>query len=220
METNLNMFLRKKTLVLFFESDLKFEQHIAQKVKKANQLMGLIRRSFSYLDCRLFKQLYTTFVRPHLEYAQAVWAPHLRKHVIMLENVQKRATKLVDDLKDLEYPERLRKVNLPTLIYRRARGDMIEIYKHFHTYDKSTLSSTFKHQTRTSRKHNFQLVWKSPKDGVRGVQTNSFYYRTMQTWNNLPAEVVNASNIDLLKKRLGALWKEHPMKYNHNLTDR
>ena len=107
----------EKDLGVVFESELKFEQHTAQKVKKANQIMG-----------------YT----PHLEYAQAVWAPYLRKHVIMLENVQKRATKLVDDFKDLEYTERLRTVNLPTLIYRRARCDMIEMYKHFHAYDKNT----------------------------------------------------------------------------------
>ena len=208
----------EKDLGVVFESELKFEQHIAQKVKKANQIMGLIRRSFSYLDCKLFKKLYTTFVRPHLEYAQAVWAPYLRKHVIMLEKVQKRATKLVDGLKDLEYTERLRKVNLPTLIYRRARCDMIEMYKHFHAYDKNTLSSTFEHQTRTSRRHNFQVVWKSPKDGVRGLQTNSFYYRTMKTWNNLPTEVVNASNLELFKRRLDQLWANIPTKYNHKLT--
>ena len=55
--------------------------------------MGLIRRSFSYLDCEMFKKRYTTLVRPHLEYAQPVWSPHLRKHIKQLENVQIRATK-------------------------------------------------------------------------------------------------------------------------------
>ena len=51
----------------------------------------------------------------------------------MLENVQIRATKLVDGLGSLDYPERLWKLQLPTLAYRRARGDMIEVYKHTHT---------------------------------------------------------------------------------------
>ena len=46
--------------------------------------MGVILRSFSFLYSKLFKKLYTTFVRLHLEYAQAVWAPYLAKHVNMV----------------------------------------------------------------------------------------------------------------------------------------
>ncbi len=83
--------------------------------------MGLIRRTFSFLDMETFKQLYTSFVRPHLEYAQPVWSPHLRKHIKMVENVQIRATKLVDGLKNLDYAERLDKLGLPTLLHRRER---------------------------------------------------------------------------------------------------
>ena len=61
--------------------------------------MGLIRRSFNYLDCEMFKKLYVAFVRPHLEYSQVVWAPNLKKYKTMIENVQRRATKLVYGLK-------------------------------------------------------------------------------------------------------------------------
>ena len=56
----------------------------------------------------------------------------------MLEKVQIRATKLIDGFKNVEYSDRLRRLNLPTLTYRRARGDLIELYKHFHAYDKET----------------------------------------------------------------------------------
>ena len=177
--------------------------------------MGLIRRSFSFLDCDLFRRLYTTFVRPHLEYAQSVWSPHLIKQVKMIENVQIRATKLVDGLSDLEYHERLEKLELPTLKYRRARGDMIQLYRHFHIYDRSTVSPSFQPQCRSSRKHKYQLVWQRPKDGVRGLQSNSFYFRTTQAWNNLPREVVNAPNIDSFKRLLDNTWVNNPMKYNH-----
>jgi len=48
-----------------------------------------------------------------------------------LEKVQKRATKLIIAVKLLKYEERLRYLNLPTLKYRRIRGDMIEVYKMF-----------------------------------------------------------------------------------------
>ena len=59
------------------------------KVKKANAIAGLIRRTFSYLDGPLFKKLFTTFVRPHLEYGQVIWTSHLKKYITILENVQR-----------------------------------------------------------------------------------------------------------------------------------
>ena len=158
--------------------------------------MGLIRRSFSFLDCHLFKKLYTTFVRPHLEYAHSVWSPHLLKHINIIENVQKRDIKLVDGLHNYSYSERLRKLDLPTLVYRRVRGDMIEVYKHFHTV--------------------FQLhTLVQPKDGTRAVQSNSFYYRVANTWNNLPKYVVTAPSINIFKNKLDDHWKELPIKFNH-----
>ena len=92
----------EKDLGVIIDTQLTFEDHIATKVKKANAMVGLIRRSFSFLSCNLFKKLYVAFVRPHLEYAQVVWSPHLRKHINMLENVQIRATKLVDGVKNIQ----------------------------------------------------------------------------------------------------------------------
>ena len=83
--------------------------------------MGLIRRTFSFIDCYLFKKLHIRFVRPHLEYAQAVWAPHLMKDINIIENVQTRATKLVEGISDIPYKKRLKKFALPTLVYRRAQ---------------------------------------------------------------------------------------------------
>ena len=95
----------------------------------------LICRIFSYLDGPLFKKLFTIFVRPHLEYGQVKWTPHLKKHITILENVQHRATKLMDCFPHMSYSERPKKLSLPSLVYRRARGDMIEIFKHFHSYE-------------------------------------------------------------------------------------
>ena len=175
---------------------------MASKIKKANGIMGLIRRTFSFLDAETFKKLYTSFVRPHLEYANPVWSPFLRKHIKMVESVQEQATKLVDGMKSMDYSERLQKLDLPTLQHRRERGDMIQVWKHFHSYDQSTLSSNFKPLPRTNRKHPFQLTWNRPKDGTHGVQSNSFYFRVAEAWNALPTHVVISENINTFKERL------------------
>ena len=61
-------------LIVTIDSELKIEEHISNKVSKANSITGLIRRSFAHLDGPLFKRLYTIFVRPHLECAQAEYS--------------------------------------------------------------------------------------------------------------------------------------------------
>ena len=194
--------------------ELTFEEHVAIKVKKANSIMGLIRRSFSFLDGDLFKKLYTSFVRPHLEYAIPVWSPHLRKQIRMIERVQERATKSVDGMTNLDYKERLKKLELPTLEFRRQRGDMIQVWKHFATYDQSTLSTiNFRPIPRTNRNHEYQLTWNRAKDGSHGIQNNSFYFRVAKTWNALPTKVVEAQNVNTFKARLDAIWSSRETKF-------
>ena len=51
------------------------------------------------------------------------------KRITALEKVQRRATKLIPGYDELDYKERLQRLNLPTLSYSNLRGDMIEIYK-------------------------------------------------------------------------------------------
>ena len=136
----------EKDLGVIVDSDLTFD--ISSKIRTANAIVGLIRRSFSYLDCKSFVKMYTLFVRPHIEYAQSVWAPYLIKYINLLENVQIRPTKIVDGISKLDYTGRLKKLNMPSLAYRRLRGDMIETYKHFHKYDKNIISSSFQPRTK------------------------------------------------------------------------
>ena len=132
--------------------------------------------------------------------------PHLQKHIDMLENVQVRATKLVNGFGKLEYHDRLKRLNLPTIVFRRKRGAMIELYKHFHTYDKNILAASFQPSDRTSRKHAYQQREPKPKDGARGVQSNAFYYRWARRWNDLPRIVVDAENLNMFKNRLDEAW--------------
>ena len=203
----------EKDLGVILDSNLSFESHMSTKISKANQIVGLIRRSFSFLDADLFRRLFIAFVRPHLEYAHPVWSPHLKKHISNLERVQRRATKMIDGFKNLEYQERLHRLNLPTLAFRRLRGDMIEVFKHIHCYDKSTLNNRFEIRQRPSRNHDHQLVLKFPKDGSRGVEHNSFYIRAIKSWNELPNDVPAATSLSSFKTRLDSAWTNHPLKF-------
>ena len=96
---------------------------------KANRMIGIIKKTFSYLNKDMFIALYKAFIRPHLEYCPEIWNPHLVKDISALEKVQRRATKLIPEYKDLQYEERLQRLKLFPLVKRRLRGDMITTYK-------------------------------------------------------------------------------------------
>ena len=116
-------------------------------------------------------------------------------------------------MKSMEYEERLQKLDLPTLQHRRERGDMIQVWKHFHSYDQSTLSSNFKPLPRTNQKTPFQLTWNRPKDGTPGIQRNSFYFRIAKAWNQLLTYVVDSESINTFKARLDTTWKDNPTEF-------
>jgi len=64
-----------------------------------------------------------------VEYCNSVWAPYKKTYIDRLLKVPKRATKMIPYLRKMHYPDRLKQLNLPTLTYKRSRGDMIETYK-------------------------------------------------------------------------------------------
>ena len=101
-------------------------------------------------------------MRSHLEYGQSVWSPYKLKHIDALEAVQRRATKILPSLKNLCYAERLRKLSLPTLTYRRIRGDMIELYKIMHgIYSSDACPKLELNCLYKTRGHSYKLLKRS-----------------------------------------------------------
>ena len=101
-----------KDLGVMISSNLKPEEQISRCVEKANSMVGMIRRTFTYVDSDIFLKTYKVFVRPILEYCQEVWSPFLQKDIDDIEKVQRRATKIIPGFSDMTYEERLEKLNL------------------------------------------------------------------------------------------------------------
>ena len=118
-----------KDLRVIIDNRLKFHTHTSAAIKKANSILGLIKRSFATLDEDILPLLFTSMVRPHLEYGNIIWGPHFVGDIKAVERVQKRATRMTPSLRDLSYRKRLEILNLPSLSYRRKRGDVIMSYK-------------------------------------------------------------------------------------------
>ena len=83
-------------------------------------MIGIIKRTFSYLNRCGFIQLYKALVRPHLEYGNIIWFPHLKRQSSTIEKVQRRATRLLFEPRSLNCEERMRHVCLPSLKYRQG----------------------------------------------------------------------------------------------------
>ena len=165
----------------------------------------VIRRSFEHLDAETLPVLYKSLVRPHLEYCNTVWGPFNREDQQRVERVQRRATKLIPAIRDLPYTERLRILGLPSLYYRRRRGDMIMVYQLLHegvdVDPENFFTSTAVGPTRG---HPWKLM--KPRAETR-TRRLAFGVRTINDWNALPTSVVAASTLNSFKSRLDTHWR-------------
>jgi len=105
-------------------------------------MLGIVKRNFIYLTPDSFVVLYKAMIRSHLEYAVSVWNPPHQSLIEELEKGTKTGYQISYrglNVKKLHYEEKLRRLKLPTLKYRRIRGDMIDLYKIFAgKYDNNT----------------------------------------------------------------------------------
>ena len=202
----------EKDLGVTFESTLRFDHHILNCVNKANRMLGLIKRTFTYMDKEMFLPLFKTLIRPHLEYATVVWSPFLKKDIFLIENVQRRATKIVKTISNLSYEERLKHLGLPTLKYRWDRNDVIQVYKIMNGIDKLDVNTFFKMSTDSrTRGHNFKIV---KQQNRRKQRASVFSQRVINPWNSLPKESVNCDSVNKFKSSLNDAWKDHPQKFS------
>ena len=213
VRTEIQQVVEEKDLGVTFQNDLKFNKHIATCVKKANRMIGIIRRAFTSLDKGMFLTLYKSMIRPYLEYATAVWSPHLKKDIFMIENTQRRATKIVKEIKDWPYEDRLRFLGLPTLIYRRTRNDMIQVFKimnNINNVDKD-LFFTINSQS-TTRGHSLKICKKQNRLNIRA---HAFSQRVVYTWNDLPKKCIQSRDVNSFKTNLNMNCKNHPDKFDY-----
>ena len=129
------------------------------------------------------------------------WNPFLSKDKESLELVQRRATKRAPGLRNLNYEQRLEKLNLMTLEERRIRGDLIQQYKivkgHdiINWYKKPVMEQGSAILRPKTRGHIYRLVRENTKDSIR---SNFFNNRIANDWNALPNDVVEDNTLQLI----------------------
>ena len=121
---------------------------------------------------------------------------------------------LIDD-------ERLKKLKLPTIAYRRIRGEMIATYKIINEKYDPEASSFLKLLSSSGNKFNRRnnsnkIVQHRFKTSLR---KNSFAIRVEKVWNKLPDQVINVPSTNAFKNRLDTYWKSEEIYYSDHRAE-
>ena len=204
----------EKDLGVIISSDLKWNKQVVASAKKANKMIGLIKHTFTHMDKDMFLVLYKTLVRPLLEYCPQVWSPYMVKDVEILENIQRRATKIIPELYDLPYEQRLKELKLFPLKDRRIRGDMISTYKMINGLIKINCNKIVPmHNTAATRSHCQQLKGQIVKCNTR---KNYFTQRIVLPWNALSTNTISSDTVTTFKGRYDKEMLGHYINNNNN----
>ena len=196
----MNVSHEEKDLGVTFQDTLSPEKHINRLFGQAYGTLQNIKVAFHYMDKDMMKKIITTMIRPKLEYAAVAWSPHCKKHVNKLERIQRIATKLVPELVNKPYEDRLKEMNLPSLEQRRERGDLITLFKIVNGIDVMDREDLLIPRRKQGlRGHGKEL---SKPTCHKNIRKYSFPYRNIEAWNGLDRSVVEAGSIHQLKARL------------------
>ena len=191
-----------KYLGVVLTDNLTWSAHISEITNKARKIIGLIYRQFySMSSTQSLLKLYTSLVRPHLEYASQVWDPFLIKDIQKLESAQGFALKMCCKSWGSSYSENLQQSLLPKLSCRRKYLSLSYFYNlvngHFEFPD---IPATLRQPTYSTRSSHAS-IYVQPF-----AHSNSFLYsffpKTISLWNSLPSNVMASSSISSFKRNL------------------
>ena len=187
-------------LGVLIDSSLRFHEHIARTVCKAGGLATNLLRSTLNRESSFMITLYTTHIRPILDYCSCLWNSGYVGDLHRLESVQRRWTRHISGLENVDYASRLKLLNLYSVKGRLLRADLIKYWKIFHGKCVISPDRLFPpiSDSRT-RGHPFKIgVLRS----VLECRRRSFGVRCVSIWNSLPSEVVCCTTLSAFKSLL------------------
>ena len=193
---------QEKDLGVLTSGTLLWNDQIESCISKANQMLCWISRNLISREKSLMLRVYKTLIRPHLEYCVQLWNPAAEHGnwslILRIESVQRRFTRMIEEVGLLPYSERLRILQLTTLAERRSRGDLIEVYKA--NKGVSQLAGVLNFSRSGSN-----LICKPGKGKsakITRIRRNFINERVMLSWNKLPSDVKNSDSLDIFKRNL------------------
>ena len=192
----------ERDLGVITSSKLKPSAQCAKAARTAQAVLGQLARAFHFRDRYVFVQLYTTYVRPHLEFAAQAWSPWTAADKEVLEQVQKRAVRMVSGLRGREYEDRLAEINLTTLEERRHQADMSMVYKILTGKEDVDPTEWFEMATNSTRATRTAAdpLNVRVRHGRLDTRRHFFSVRVTEDWNKVPSDIKKVRTVEGFKR--------------------
>lgn len=183
-------------------NDLIWHGHVVDLAVSAGKKLGFLFRARKYFSPSNLATLYKAQIRPGLEYCSHVWGAASPTTLALLDSVQNRAIRLVDDPNITN--------NWAPLSHRRAVADLSLFYRYFHGFCSLELASIMPQLYRPVRETRQTVASHRYTVELRTSRTSrfdrSFVSRTSKLWNALPPDVFpEYPNLQLFKSRVNKL---------------
>ena len=191
-----------KDLGVVIDNRTSWKKHIEGTVSKANRVLWLLKRALGFnAPSSVSKQLYESFVRSLLEYCPQVWSGTTKANIRSVERVQRNATRYILGYPGLDYKERLSRLNLLPLSYRRECLDVCFLFKCFNLEYNVDISQfvTVIDGGRETRYNNNTMKLKKARCRTETFR-RSYFNRIVNTWNLLPDSGRLCQDVDAFKR--------------------
>ena len=192
----------EKDLGVLFSNKLDFTEHMDAIIKKANQKLGVIARIFKNKNSMNIIPLYTSLIRPQLEYNSVIWSPITKKYDQRIERIQKKMINLLRDvhLERQSYEDKLKKIKLMSLRARRIQQQLTVMFK----MKKGLIGLHFEdffHPSNCGRTRGNVFKLNIPKSNLR-LHKGFFSTACVKHWNNLKSCELNVPNCTSFRKSI------------------
>ena len=189
-------------LGLSLSSNLTWKTHIHSLAKHASQKLGFLARARGFFSSSNLLSIYKSQIRPSLEYCSHVWGGAPKSTLCLLDKVQSKAIRLINN------PNLTN--SLQPLSHRRLVGDLSIFYRYFNGHCSQEIRDIIPvplRRVRTTRSsthsHPFQVSLPNPRTLSH---KSSFIPRTCNLWNVLPSSCFPESyNLPSFKSKINKL---------------